>query len=281
MRETHFQTSLAAGTPSKLQYRFEYSDGFGNVAMSKVQAEPGVALQLDGSNNVVHVDTTPNLRWVGNGRTVLNNKGKPIKQYEPYFSATYNYEDDPQLVEIGVSPLLYYDPPGRNVRTEYPNGTFSKTDIQGWITRMFDQNDTVVDSDWYAARTTGSLASDPQENQAAQKTAVHYNTPAVAHSDGLGRAFYAIAHNKFVDHSTLTLTELFYETYTQLDIEGNTTQIVDPRGNTVVSYDYDMLGNQAHSLSMDAGERWIFNDCTGHITLHLRQQEAGISHPLR
>lgn len=265
VRETHFQTALAAGTLSKLQYRFEYSDGFGNVAMIKAQAEPGVALQLDGSNNVVRVDTTPNLRWVGNGRTVLNNKGKPIKQYEPYFSVTYNYEDDPQLVEIGVSPLLYYDPPGRNVRTEYPNGTFSKTDIQGWITRMFDQNDTVVDSDWFAARTTGSLASDPQENQAAQKTAVHYNTPAVAHSDGLGRAFYAIAHNKFVDHSALTLRELFYETYTALDIEGNTTEIIDPRGNTVVRYDYDMLGNQAHSLSMDAGERWTFNDCTGHI----------------
>ena len=264
-RETHFQTAATLGTPSKMQYRFEYSDGFGKVAMVKVQAEPGVALQLDGSNNVVQVDTSPNLRWVGNGRTVLNNKGKPVKQYEPYFSVTYNYEDDPQLVEIGVSPLLYYDPPGRNVRTEYPNGTFSKTDIQGWMTQAFDQNDTVNDSAWFTARTTGSLASDPQENQAAQKTAVHYNTPAVTHSDGLGRAFYAIAHNKFIDHSTLTLKELFYETYTVLDIEGNTRQMVDPRGNTVMSYDYDMLGSQVHSLSMDAGERWAFNDCTSHI----------------
>ena len=262
-RETHFQTSVANGIASKLQYGFEYSDGFGNVAMRKVQAEPGVALGLDPSNNLIQIDTTPNLRWIGNGRTVVNNKGNPVKQYEPYFSATYGYEDDPQLVQIGVTPVFFYDPPGRNVRTEYPDGTFSKTDIQGWVTTTFDRNDTVLDSDWYARRTTGPLAGNFQENQAAQKTAVHYNTPAVKHSDCLGRPFYSIAHNKFVDHSTLALTELFYETYTQLDIDGKTRAIVDPRGNTVVSYDYDMLGNQDHIVSMDAGERRIFNDVSG------------------
>ena len=265
VRETHFQTSVTTGTPSKLQYHFEYSDGFGNVAMRKNQAEPGVALALDALNNVIQVDTTPKLRWVGNGRTVLNNKGKPVKQFEPYFSATYAYEDDPQLVEIGFTPVLYYDPPSRNVRTEYPNGTFSKTEIQGWMTSTFDQNDTVVDSDWYTQRTTGPLAANLQENQAAQKSSVHYDTPAVVHSDCLGRAFYSISHNKFIDHTTLVLTELFYETYTQLDIEGKTKQIVDPRGNSVVSYDYDMLGNQGHITSMEAGERWIFNDCIGQL----------------
>ncbi|SOE87375.1 RHS repeat-associated core domain-containing protein [Burkholderia sp. YR290] len=263
VRETHFKDSAAAGVPSKLQYRFEYSDGFGNVAMRKLQAEPGIALALDSANNLIEVDTTPNLRWIGDGRTALNNKGKPVKQFEPYFSATYNYEDDPQLVEIGVTPLLYYDPPGRNVRTEYPNGTFSKVDIHGWMTQTFDQNDTVTDSDWYTQRTTGSLAGNAQENQAAQKAAVHYNTPVTTHSDTLGRAFYTVSHNRFVDHTTLALTDLFYETCTHLDIEGNTKQLIDPRGNSVVSYDYDMLSRQDHSRSMDAGERWVLNDCIG------------------
>lgn len=262
-RETHFQVALTNGTSSELQYGFEYSDGFGKVAMHKIQAEPGIALALDASNNLIQVDTTPNLRWVGNGRTVLNNKGNAVKRYEPYFSATYAYEDDPQLVEIGVTPLFFYDPPGRNVRTEYPNGTFSRTEIQGWTTQTFDQNDTVVDSDWYTQRTTGPLAANFQDNQAAQKAAMHYNTPAVTHSDCLGRTFYAISHNKFIDHTTLVLKELFYETYTQLEIEGKTRRIVDARGNGVLSYDYDMLGNQGHIVSMDAGERRIFNDCAG------------------
>lgn len=262
-RETHYAASVAAGVVSKLQFQFEYSDGFGNVAMRKLQAEPGVALKLDAGNHLVQVDTTPNPRWIGSGRTVVNNKGNKIKQYEPYFSVTHNFEDEPQLVEIGVTPLLYYDPPGRNVRMEYPNGTFSRTEIQGWLTRTFDQNDTVSDSDWFTQRTTGALAGNPQENQAAHKAAVHYNTPAVTHADGLGRAFYAVSHNRFVDHVTLALTELFYETDTLLDIEGNATQVVDPRGNSVVTYAYDMLGNRDHTGSMDAGEKWILNDCNG------------------
>jgi RHS repeat-associated protein len=263
VRETHFQTAVASGIPSKLQYHFEYSDGFGNIAMRKMQAEPGIALQLDGSNNVIQVDTTPNLRWVGSGRTVLNNKGKPVKQFEPYFSVTYNSEDDPQLVEIGVSPLLFYDPPGRNIRTEYPNGTFSKTEIEGWVTRTFDQNDTVQDSAWFTARETGALSGIPEEKQAADKTAVHFNTPTVAHADSLGRSVYTILHNRFVDHASHLVTEKFYPAFTVLDIEGNRKSFIDAVGNTVVSYDYDRTGAQAHSNSGDSGERWVLNDCTG------------------
>jgi len=262
-RETHYQTALATGTPSKLQYRFDYSDGFGNLAMTKAQAEPGIALALDGSNNVIQVDTTPNLRWIGNGRTVLNNKGKPVKQYEPYFSVSYGYEDDPKLVEIGVTPLLHYDPPGRNIRTDYPDGSFAKTDIQGWLTQAYDRNDTVLGSAWYAERTTGDLAGNARENAAALKAAIHDDTPTVTHSDVQGRAFYAIAHNRFVDHATAVLTDEFYDTDTQLDIEGNTRQINDPRGNTAIAYGYDMLGTQAHAASMDAGERWALNDVAG------------------
>src|SRR4030095_7258813 len=77
VRETHYREEH--GTPSKLQNSFEYSDGLGRVAMKKVQAEPGLAKKLNDSNVVVDVDTHDKLRWVGNGRTVMNNKGKLVK----------------------------------------------------------------------------------------------------------------------------------------------------------------------------------------------------------
>ena len=57
--------------------RITYSDGGGNVVQDKVSAEPG---------DVGGFYTSP--RWVGSGRTVLNNKGLPARQYEPFFSAT-------------------------------------------------------------------------------------------------------------------------------------------------------------------------------------------------
>ena len=60
-------------------------------------------------------ETSP--RWVGTGRTVLDNKGNPVKQYEPFFSSTEEYEDEEDLVQWGVTPILHYDPLGiRTVR---------------------------------------------------------------------------------------------------------------------------------------------------------------------
>jgi len=62
-------------------------------------------------------------RWVGTGRTVFDNKGNPVKQYEPFFSATFEYEAEAELTEWGVTPILRYDPVGRLVRTDLPDGT--------------------------------------------------------------------------------------------------------------------------------------------------------------
>ncbi len=48
------------------------------------------------------VDTTPNLRWVGSGWLIFNNKGKPARRYQPFFS-THNYF---QLIKESVLVLF-------------------------------------------------------------------------------------------------------------------------------------------------------------------------------
>ncbi|MEY2832280.1 MAG: hypothetical protein RLZZ574_1538, partial [Cyanobacteriota bacterium] len=83
------------------QESYAYSNGSGGVAMVKAQAHPGKALQVNPDGTSTEVDANP--RWVGNGRTILNNKGNPVKQYEPYFSTTHEYEDEKVLREIGVT----------------------------------------------------------------------------------------------------------------------------------------------------------------------------------
>ena len=98
------------GTPS-WQESYVYSNGAGGVAMTKVQAEPAAA-----------TPSTP--RWVGTGRTVLNNKGNPVKQYEPYFSATHAFEDEDDIVAWGVTPVIHYDAVGRAIRVDFPDGTY-------------------------------------------------------------------------------------------------------------------------------------------------------------
>jgi len=118
------------------------------------------------SNNTItinDINTTPRLRWIGNGRTVLNNKGNPVKQYEPYFSVTHQYEDYKELVEAGVTQVMYYDALGRLIKTEMPDGSYTKTEFDSWKQTIYDQNDTVIlydqndteiESQWYFDRNS-------------------------------------------------------------------------------------------------------------------------------
>ncbi len=245
-----------------LQFSLEYSDGLGRVLMKKVNAEPGDFLYM-GSGGVETGNTMGELRWVGTGRTILNNKGKPIKQYEPYFSGTPAYETDSALVEIGFSPVIYYDPMGRVIRTDMPDGTFSKVEFDAWMQKTYDANDTVNDSQWKIDRSSGGdLYSITEEVDALTKTANHSaDTPTTVYTDSLGRPFYTVLHNKIWDGSTLV--DQMIPNYVLLDIESNTKEVVDGRGLTQFVYRHDMLGNVIYQKSIDSGEQWMVNDVFG------------------
>jgi RHS repeat-associated protein len=265
-REQYFMTNPT----SPLVLGFEYSDGLGKLVMTKTQAEPGEALQLtvnaDCSFLLQTINTGNQLRWIGNGRTICNNKGNPVKQYEPYFSVNPFYEDNKELVERGVTPVIYYDAAGRNIQTKLPDGSFSKIAFDSWQQISYDTNDTVADSDWYKDRINHridnlllSTAKDPdKEKQAAEKSFAHFNTPSVMHLDAMGRPVAAIDHNK-----TQNGNNEYYSTFVSLDCEGNVKEVTDARGNAVVKYKYDMLGHRVYENSMDAGEKWMLNDISG------------------
>lgn len=271
LREEHYRKK----PDSPLQLSFEYSNGLGQVVMKKTQAEPGKAKQVtlngDGSYGVIEVDTTtwiPNqLRWIGNGRTVPNNKGNAVKQYEPYFSVTHHFEDIKELVESGVTPLMYYDAPGRLIKTELPDGTFSRTEFDSWKQAIFDPNDTVLESAWYNKRSNHLIdaellaaGKDPdKEKAAAEQAAKHANTPNIQHFDTLGRPTLSVVHNR----STSNRADEFYITHVDLDIENNLRSVTDARGNVVMRYKYDMLGNKVYQKSMDAGQRWLLINAVG------------------
>eukprot|EP01034_Spumella_vulgaris_P006795 gene6795-8667_t len=156
-REEHYQKN----NDSALQFAFEYTNGLSQVVMKKEQAEPGIAKQVtvnpDDSISISTVDTgaanPKRLRWVGNGRVIKNNKGNPVKQYEPYFSVTPAYENTKELVETGETPKLYYDALGRLVKTEMPDATLSRVEIEAWKQKIYDTNDTILESDWYTDRS--------------------------------------------------------------------------------------------------------------------------------
>ena len=259
VREQHTKQNVN----SPLQISFEYTDGLGKVAMKKVQAESGIVASPDG----IEVNTGNQLRWVGNGRTVLNNKGNPIKQYEPYFSTTPAYENDPIWVEQGVSPKIYYDGAGRNSRTELPNGTFTKVVFDAWKQLSYDVNDTVLESQWYKERIT--LPVNNPEYKAAKQTELHANTPSIIILDTLGRPTLGIdltAPPAPDGGAVVTISPIGGQgafTSSEIDIEGNALSVIDTRGNVVMAWRYDMLGHRVAQTSMDAGKRWMLNDGGG------------------
>ena len=286
-RERHVG-QLAVDEQSKLQVSLECSDGSGNVLMKKIQAEPDPKLP----------QAQQKLRWIINGLTVLNNKGKPVKQYEPYFSDQGFGCEMPS--EKGVTPVIYYDAAGRTIRTEMPDGTFSRVEFSPWHVKTFDANDTAYDpdgndhSDWYKRRTEASHPkysefNTPEHRRAAGLVRVHANTPALTILDSLGRAVIAIAHNRIEDANgtypvgNKKYRNEYYSTYSKLDAEGKPLWIRDALGHLVMQYInppkpnnepsnvlksdevpcYDIAGNLLFQHSMDAGDRWTINDAAG------------------
>jgi len=278
VREEH-AGQLAAGVESPLQVSLECSDGTGNVLMKKVQAEP------DPDSTAAD----PPLRWIVNGLTVLNNKGKPVKQYEPAFSPVGFGCERPQA--NGVTTVIYYDAAGRPVRTELPDGTFSRVEFSPWQVTTYDQNDTALDSAWYAERDAATAAP-AEEKRAALQAEKCADTPAVTILDSLGREVIAIAHNRVPDDDvSLANTPLLnrpwlderYVTVTKLDAEGKPLWIRDARGHMVMQFIsppransdqgegmppgavpcYDIAGHPLFQHSMDAGDRWMLMDAAG------------------
>lgn len=261
-REQHFR-KLA---DSPVQIVFEYTNSLGEVLMSKVQAEPGLAKSVvvnsDDSISITEADTGTALRWIGNGRTIKNNKGNIVKQYEPYFSANWHYEDIKELVETGVTPMMYYDAAGRLIKTEMPDGTFSKVDFNSWSSLIYDANDTVLQSEWYQKRTNPAhpdFINDQKEQEAAARAQLHADTPAQAHLDTLARKVLSIEHNRDISSGT----DEWYKTILEIDIESNLRSLTDDRGNKVMQHQYDMLGNKVYQNSMDSGQRWLLNNILG------------------
>jgi RHS repeat-associated protein len=154
-RETHGNNNL------RWLESYVYTDGLGNEIMAKANVADGLAWTIidDVPTQIQSTD-----RWLASGKTILNNKGLAVRQYEPWFSDNPNYEFDDRLSMYGVTPVMHYDPLGRLIQTDLPDGTTTKVEFDVWQQKNYDQNDCDVNSP-------------------------HYNTPQVIDLDILGRPF--------------------------------------------------------------------------------------------
>ncbi|WP_295720785.1 SpvB/TcaC N-terminal domain-containing protein [Mucilaginibacter sp.] len=255
--ETHY---FPDQTPrNRMQVSYSYSDGSGRKIMQKVQAKPETLASAP--------------RWIGTGRVILNNKGNPVKQYEPFFSSNPDFEDESDIVQTGVSPIIHYDPLDRVIRTNFPDGTFSRVEFDPWMQIAYDQVDTVTElaNQWYIDRHSPAITDkEPVDapTRAAWLAAIVSGTPTTVYLDTLGHSFLSEQQNKFFSVDDVTKKAVIggidkYNTLTEFDIKGNPLRITDAMGNPVMQYSYDMAGNQVFQNGMDAGRRWMLHNAAG------------------
>jgi RHS repeat-associated protein len=252
----------------------EYSDGFGRLLQTRTQAEdvtfgdpvfggkvlPGDQDEQDETlADVVGRQRTPGdtPNVVVSGWQVYDNKGQVVEKYEPFFSTGWEYAT-PKDEERGQKVTMYYDPRGQVIRTINPDGSeqwaiygipadINNLDVYSptpWEVYTYDENDN-------AGRTH------PDGSAAFQH---HWNTPASAVVDALGRTVKTIERNGPNQKADWYVTRYTY------DIRGNLLTVTDALGRVAFRHVYDLANNALRIENMDAGIRRTILDAMGSIT---------------
>ncbi|WP_440862531.1 SpvB/TcaC N-terminal domain-containing protein [Symbiopectobacterium purcellii] len=137
----------------QIRQQVTFSDGFGRVLQASTRQADGEAWQRaeDGSL-VVGADGTPavaqtTFRWAITGRTEYNNKGQPVRTYQPYFLSDWKYVSDDSARQDLYADTHLYDPPGREYQVQTAKGWLRRTLFTPWFLVSEDENDTSDETD--------------------------------------------------------------------------------------------------------------------------------------
>ncbi len=137
-----------------------YVDGLGQVLQERHTAEedPG----------------SPGARFRVTGWQVRNHKGLVVTAYQPTFASTDAYSSGDQTT---AAVHTTYDPLGRPVRVDHPDGTYETTSYHPWVQAHWDRNDTAAHI---------GLA-DTRYGDHLDRFTDHLSTPTRTYVDALGR----------------------------------------------------------------------------------------------
>lgn len=262
--------------------KVEYSDGFGRLLQTRVQAEDVIfGNQTFGSSGLPVSQTATNAPAIGIERDILdplnvavsgwqiyNNKGKVVEKYEPFFDKGFNFLPPDSS---GVKIRMFYDPLGRVVKTINPDNS------QQWVIfgtpislnappdpTTLHGVETLINSPWisfsYDSNDLASLTNPTGSNVPSS----HYFTPKNMLTDALGRS---IQTNEFFDNGDYNNTITMHYRY---DIRGNLLDVKDPYNRIVFEHIYDLRTPQKDkplpplwTKHIDKGISRVLFDATG------------------
>ena len=241
---------------------------------------------FDGRSNPVQIAslrdwTTGDQQWHMSGLSVIAWDGNGLQSCHPFFAPNGTFV----LYQSVRTPrnLTFVDSIARPIATFNPDRTWSKTRYAPWSRYEFDIGDTVLtgslvdDSDvrrylstlandllpksWYEYNRSGSKLG----AEAAEKSAAYAGAPTIVHLDAGGRVIVRVRKSGPQERNE----GLRY------DFDGNKVREIDALGRTVQQNLFDHLGRPISTLTLDAGTRIIFYDCTGRSLLSYH--DSGVS----
>lgn len=207
-----------------------FIDGLGRTVQERRTAEADPA-----------TPSTPRVRVTG--WRVYNHKGQVVRHYQPVFATgtAFSIGDDTTAVVA-----TRYDPLGRAIRIDFPDGAFSTTAFHPWHEIDADRNDNA-----------GHFTSDDARYGAiVESFAHHVGTPTRRFIDALGRVFATAEDNGGEAH---VIREV-------LDLENRIVDVFDPRhlSDPTQTFRYNEAGRVIRTRHTTAlGERHVLADAAG------------------
>ncbi|MDQ1033660.1 RHS repeat-associated protein [Streptomyces sp. V3I8] len=270
-RRTHHvaEPDVAADERDEVIASVVYCDGFGRVLQTRSQAEDTLfGDPAHGGGTLPADDLTPVGDAAGRTRApggpdnvvvsgwqVYDNKGRAVWKFEPFFSTGYDFAP-PSDAQLGRKATVFHDPCGRVERTVNPDSSEKRT-VFGIPADLADPGrclPTPWESYTYDANDNAGRTHPAQ----AQPYAEHWNTPASAGTDALGRTITAVARNGREPSDRLT-------TRSSYDIRGNLVAVTDALGREAFRYSFDLAGRRWRTDSADAGRRDTVPDALGNV----------------
>ncbi|CNF36018.1 SpvB/TcaC N-terminal domain-containing protein [Yersinia kristensenii] len=135
----------------QISQQVTFSDGFGRILQTAIRQVPGDAWQYSDNGSLVTDEARglltvhSDFRWAVTGRTEYDNKGQPVRTYQPYFLNDWRYVSDDSARQDLFADTHYYDSVGRVYQVTTAKGWLIRTLITPWFMVQEDENDTLRD----------------------------------------------------------------------------------------------------------------------------------------
>jgi len=277
------ETDVPVGEQNDIIVTVEYSDGFGRLIQTRMQAQdltfgdetfgnvglPTDQLQLPGTV-VGHRPPAGQARVVVSGWQIYDNKGRVVEKYEPFFDIDWVYAP-PSANQNGQKVKTYYDPRGRVVHIVNPDGSeqWVVYGVPGSIAAPNLSDPTMFEpTAWESYTYDANDNAGRTHHLAAAGYQSHWNTPTSTIIDALGRVVMTVRRNGPNPAD-------WYTTRSTYDIRGNLLMATDAVGRTAMANVYDLFDRALRREQIDAGIRRLVLDAAGN-SIEMRDGKAAV-----